>query len=149
MDFKMFRGNKIGGAVLLLFVVLISQSRTLDVLFESALGRTLLVGLIVATSYVNKILGIVSVLLFIIGFSNSWIMEGMEKMTATDTKDTTTVNKKAKEEVVKAKEGFDLLGKEDMMRRSKESKKIPVQKTTNKVEGFEPFDDEFTSYSTF
>lgn len=192
MDFKLFRGNKTSGAVLLLFVILIiSQSRVFDMLIENALGRTLLVALIIASSYMNKMLGVVSVLLFIIAFSTSRVMEGMEKMTTTDTTiDTTTdtitdttdlkdketdkllkdkimidkltdklltdkiaadnsTTKDEKEDVINAKEGFDLLGKEDMMRRSKDSKKIPVQKTTNSVEGFEPFDDEFTSYSMF
>jgi hypothetical protein len=48
----------------------------------------------------------------------------------------------------KAMEGFDLLGKELTMR-SKDSNKIPVQKTSNPVEGFAPFDDEFTSYTAF
>jgi hypothetical protein len=83
-------------------------------------------------------------------------MEGMTVTDTTNKKDTTkdtikdtTKDKKEKEEVINGKEGFDLLGKEDMMRRSKESKKIPVQKTTNNVEGFEPFDSEFASYSTF
>jgi len=51
-----------------------------------------------------------------------------------------------KEEPIKGKEGFDILGKEAMMR-SKDSNKIPVHKST--VEGFEPYDDEFTSYSMF
>ena len=47
-------------------------------LFNTALGRLLLVALIIATSYTNKILGVVSVLLIIIAFSTSGIMEGME-----------------------------------------------------------------------
>jgi len=203
MDFKFFRSNKVGGAALLLLILLISQSRVFDMLIETALGRTLLVALIIATSYMNKILGVVSVLLIIIAFSTSGIIEGMDhapkasmamdtKMTATDkpkamdktmtatdkpkamdkpkaskamdkpkAMDTTMATKamdkpKATDmtaatdmpEATKAMEGFDLLGKEGTMR-SKDSNKIPVQKTSNPVEGFAPFDDEFTSYTTF
>jgi hypothetical protein len=80
MDFKIIGKDKVGGAVLLLLIVLISQARILDTLFDTLLGRAVLIGFILTISYMNKILGVVSVLLIIIAFSNSGLMEGLEGM---------------------------------------------------------------------
>ena len=78
MTFKLLSKNNVGIATVLLLVVLLSQSRVFNFLVDSALGRTLLILLLILISYTNKILGVVSVLLIIIMFNNSDIgyMEG-------------------------------------------------------------------------
>ena len=72
--------DKIGGAVFLLLVILLSQSRILDVLFNTPLGRIALVSFVLVLSYVHKILGVVSVLFIILMFNSSDIalLEGLE-----------------------------------------------------------------------
>ena len=100
----LFKNSTIGIASMLFFVVLVSQSRILDFLFETFLGRILLISMILFISYTHYILGVVSVLLVIILFNNfSYdngygygygysFMEGMEnaqKPTTTTTVPTT------------------------------------------------------------
>jgi hypothetical protein len=82
MDFKSIGKNKVGGAALLLLVVLLSQSNFFDFLFDTALGRAVLILLVIVTSYTNKILGVVSVLMIIIMFNSGsfGILEGLEQM---------------------------------------------------------------------
>jgi hypothetical protein len=74
--------NNVGTAVLLLFVVIISQARVFDVLVHTALGRILLIAFILFLSYANKILGVVGVLFIIIMFNSSGLnmmeYEGLE-----------------------------------------------------------------------
>lgn len=167
MDLKIIGKDKVGGAVLLLLIVLISQARVLDTLFNTLLGRAVLIGFILTISYTNKIMGVVSVLLIIIAFSNSGLMEGLEgmndvkktpdtkkefeknKIKATNPKSVTTdanpvANSKKendinKEPVTKAIEGFDLLGRERSIQQGKNSNSIQ----TNKDESgsFMPFED--------
>jgi hypothetical protein len=73
--------NNVGAAVLLLFIIVVSQVRLFDVLFHTALGRILLIAFILFLSYANKILGVVGVLFIIIMFNSSsgfGMMEGFE-----------------------------------------------------------------------
>jgi hypothetical protein len=96
----LFKNSTIGIASMLFFVVLVSQSRILDFLFETFLGRILLISMILFISYTHYILGVVSVLIVIIMFNNIdygygygyGYMEGMEnaqKPTTTTTSSTT------------------------------------------------------------
>jgi hypothetical protein len=96
MDFKSIGKNKVGGAALLLLVVLLSQSNFFDFLFDSALGRAVLILLVIVTSYTNKILGVVSVLMIIIMFNSGsfGILEGLEQMTSDDKKKADDMKKK-------------------------------------------------------
>jgi hypothetical protein len=178
MDFKIIGKDKVGGAVLLLLIVLISQARVLDTLFDTLLGRAVLIGFILTISYTNKIMGVVSVLLIIIAFSNSGLMEGLEVMPdSKKTPDTKTEIEKNKIKSTKPKpvtnattsskkdddinkglvpkvtpnvtEGFDLLGKERSIQQGKNSNSIQ----TNKGESgtFMPFEDwsSMDAYSIF
>ena len=94
MDFNIVSKNNIGAVVALLLVVILSQARFFNFLLDNALGRTILIGLILFISYTNQILGVVSVLFIIIFFNNSDIgyMEGFtstsETMKKEDTNDT-------------------------------------------------------------
>jgi hypothetical protein len=71
MDFNLVSKNNLGGVVALLLVVVLSQSQFFNFLFDTALGRAILILFILFISYTNKILGVVSVLFIIIMFNNS------------------------------------------------------------------------------
>ena len=79
MDYNLVSKINIGVAGASIFL---SQSRTIDFLFRTVLGRFTLIVLILAMSYTNKILGVVGVLFVIIMFSSSNI-EGLDVMDAT------------------------------------------------------------------
>ena len=89
MDFKIVSKNNVGTVIALLLVVILSQSKCFNFLLDTALGRAILILFIIIISYMNKILGVVSVLFIIIMFNNSDIgyMEGF-------TSNTTPMNSK-------------------------------------------------------
>lgn len=67
----MFMNKKnMAGSIFLLGLLFVTQSRMFDVLINNYLGRLILIALIVAISYTNKILGIVGVLFIVIAFNN-------------------------------------------------------------------------------
>ena len=66
MDLKY---NKIGLISTLILVVLLSQSRTLDFLLETHLGRSVLLLIVIFISCTNKIFGLLAVLCIIIAFN--------------------------------------------------------------------------------
>jgi hypothetical protein len=145
--------NNVGAAVLLLFVVVLSQARVFDVLMNTALGRILLIAFILFLSYANKILGVVGVLFIIIMFnsSSSFSLEGFEAEKDGAAKDGTLKDTEAaaavaanssdamkkpvvvekKKAAAVAAEGFDILGTENNIRRGKQSNSIPVRKENN------------------
>ena len=167
MDFKIIGKDKVGCAVLLLLIVLISQARILDTLFDTLLGRAVLIGFILTISYTNKILGVVSVLLIIIAFSNSGLMEGLEVMPDSKKTDdskieknkikaskpkpvsSSTTSSKKEESVAKPIEGFDILGKERSIQQGKSSNSIQTNKDESGT--FTPFEDwsSMDAYSIF
>jgi len=71
MDFKLVSKNNIGVVVALLLVILLSQAKVFNFLFETALGRSILVLFVLVLAYLNKILGVVGVLFIIILFNQS------------------------------------------------------------------------------
>lgn len=154
MDFKL--KDKVGSGILLLLMILISQSRILDMLFDTVLGRVLLIGLIIAISYMNKTMGVVGVFLIIIAISNARMFEGFEtkhtdkhtdkhadkeKVKDKDTEKIKVTTGK-KDEPTKAIEGFDILGKERSIQQGKNSNTIPVNKSGGETSSsFMPFED--------
>ena len=78
MDFNIVSKNNLGTVITLLFVVILSQAKFFNFLLDTALGRAILIAFVIIISYMNKILGVVSVLFIIIIFNNSDIgyMEG-------------------------------------------------------------------------
>jgi hypothetical protein len=80
MNFKLLSKNNLGCIELLLLVVLLCQSRLLDSLFDTVLGRTILVLFVLLIAHANKILGVVAVLFIIIAFNTSYIsmVEGFD-----------------------------------------------------------------------
>jgi len=110
MTFKILSKNNIGIATLLLLAVLLSQARAFNFLFDNALGRTLLILLLILISYTNKILGVVSVLLIVIMFNNSGIgyMEGFTDTNTHSTSSPTTPTTPTKTPIVPVSSSPDL-----------------------------------------
>lgn len=69
MDFKLVSKNNMGIVITLILVILLSQSRFFDFLRETALGRMIILLLIIFISYTNKFLGLLAVLFIIIAFN--------------------------------------------------------------------------------
>ena len=69
MNLKLVSKNNMGVVVTLILVILLSQSRFFDFLTETALGRMVILVLIIFISYTNKILGLLAVLAIIIAFN--------------------------------------------------------------------------------
>lgn len=95
MNFKLINKNSIGAIILLLLTIILSQSRFLNFMINTVLGRTLLIIILLVVSSIHKILGIVCVLLIIIIFNNSNFsyLEGMETATQPTTDATNTLSK--------------------------------------------------------
>jgi hypothetical protein len=85
MNFNLVSKNNVGIVGTLILAIFLSQSRSMDFLFRTALGRLVLIVLILAMSYTNKILGVVGVLFIVVMFSSSNVnfMEGLDNMDAT------------------------------------------------------------------
>jgi hypothetical protein len=143
--------NNIGGAILLIFILLLSQSRILDLFINSALGRIALIVFLLTISYMNKTLGVISVLSFILVASNSgwFVLEGLENKEKEKKESSSAPNlsrsiediknelaaavaanaaKEPDSEPVVATEGFDLIGTERELQNGKRSNSIGVNK---------------------
>ena len=97
MNFKLVSKNNIGVVVALLLVILLSQAKVFNFLFETALGRSILVLFVLVLAYLNKILGVVGVLFIIILFNQSGLgyLEGFTSPPATPATATTAPNANA------------------------------------------------------
>jgi hypothetical protein len=91
--------NNVSAVILLVFILLLSQSRVLDLFINSALGRIALIVFILVISYMNKTLGVISVLSFILIANNSglFILEGVETMNDPKSKPAEDEKEKEKE----------------------------------------------------
>jgi hypothetical protein len=151
---KGISNNNIGGAILLVFILLLTQSRVLDLFINSALGRISLIAFLLVISYMNKTLGVISVLSFILIANNSgwFVLEGLEnksddKTSGDKKKDLATPNMSRSIEDIKnelaaavaanaakepdtepavATEGFDVIGTERELQKGKCSNSIGV-----------------------
>lgn len=80
MDFKLVDKKNMGGASLLLLIIILSQSRFFNFLIDTPLGRALLIAFIIFICCCHKIMGVIAVLLIIIMFNRSQIgmLEGFD-----------------------------------------------------------------------
>ena len=194
-NFQFISKKNIGGAMALFLVILLSQARIFNFLLDTVLGRMMLVASLLVISYLNKILGVVSVLLIIIMFNNSGLgyMEGFtsdsedklkdkkseaENTANTDKSDAentattvksdaentaTTVKSDAENTANTAKsdaentvnslktkmsEGFDVIGKENNIKRGKQSNSIPVSDFMRESDHVSPHEG-FTKFESF
>jgi cytoskeletal protein RodZ len=70
--------NNVGYVLILLLVVILSQAKTFNFLFDTYLGRIFTIFLLLVVSYCNKILGVVFVFLIIISLNKIQLFEGLE-----------------------------------------------------------------------
>ena len=143
MSFKVFNKNTLAIVLTLIIVILFSESRMLDFLINTYLGRTLFILILIIISFLNKMLGVVVVLLIIIAFNNSDIalFEGFSNNSPnrndsrnsnrSRNNDSRNSNRSRNGEIKKAKvvsahEGFDLIGRETSIKRGKQSNSLPI-----------------------
>jgi len=122
MDYNLVSKNNIGVVGALILAIFLSQSRTIDFLFRTVLGRFTLIVLILAMSYTNKILGVVGVLFVIIMCSSSNI-EGLDVMEPTTPTPTPAKTVSVTETIVKAEDtsatGTDAKGTNTIVQKDK------------------------------
>jgi len=144
--------NNIGVFSILFLIVLLSQFKLFNLLFETALGRFILIAFIITISYANKNLGIISVLFVIIMFNknNFSTMEGLTSNNSLNNKEFKEESKNIKEEpknikeepknikeelknvrvnrseTIGGREGFNIIEREGSILRGKRSNEIPV-----------------------
>jgi hypothetical protein len=179
-NFQFISKNNIGGALALFLVILLSQARIFNILLDTVLGRMLLIAFLLVISYLNKILGVVSVLIIIIMFNNSDIgfMEGFtsnvnnndislpKPREEKDEKKLEEQHDKASEKIelelpsekpssviskTKTSEGFDIIGKENNIKRGKQSNSIPVNDFMRESTNVSPHEgfSKLESFSSF
>ena len=175
VNFQPMSKNNIGGAVALFFLILLSQSKIFNILIDTVLGRMVLIAFLLIISYLNKILGVVAVLIIVMMFNHSSIgyMEGFttdaSNNTGTDKTDASNNSSSSTPEAmtaaepdkpvkpdkpdkpVKATEGFDIIGKESNLKRGKQSNSIPVHDFMRESVSVAPYEGFFNldSFSAF
>lgn len=84
--------ENLGCVILLLLVIVLCLAKSFDIFIDTPLGRIVLLLFVLILSYMNKILGVVSVLFIIIVFSGSSNLyyEGFDTNTMLKEQDTTT-----------------------------------------------------------
>ena len=139
-----------GIAISLILVVLLSQSKIFNFFLNTILGKIVLITLLVVIASIHKILGVVVILFIIVffsssdlayteGFTNNYKISGTDKLAKdkantntpnTNTPNTNTPNTNTsmapKKPSAIAKEGFDIIGTENNIKRGKQSNSIPV-----------------------
>ena len=166
MELKLVSKNNMGAVATLLLVILLSQGRVFDFLMDTALGRAILIILILGISYIHKIFGVVAILFIVIMFnqSNLGYMEGftdvsgntvtaatvkqnIQTQVAAQKATTTTPPPTTTSETFIGREGFNIIDKEGTMLRGKRSNEVPVfSNARNQTDDVEPTDKSvFTS----
>jgi len=172
VNFQPISKNNVGGAVALLFVILLSQSKIFNILIDTVLGRMVLIAFLLIISYLNKILGVVVVLIIIIMFNHSNIgyMEGFTSDASnnatskikTDASNNASTSAPASTPesppptpptppASTATEGFDIIGKESNLKRGKQSNSIPVNDFMRESTSVAPYEgsSNLESFSAF
>ena len=141
MNLTFISKNNMGCVATLLLIILLSQSRFLNFLIETALGRCFLILFILFISYTNKILGIVSVLIIIILFNSSNIafMEGFTSDDNKKNKDISTTI--ASSAALTAVEGFDMASKERYIQKGNQSNQIAVNDFMRESDNVAPYEE--------
>ena len=159
----------IGVIATLLLIIILSQAKFFNFLIDTAVGRIVLISFILGISYINKILGVVSVLFIIIMFNQIGIYEGFKEKDINKDLDlnkdkkplipsssinqdhtTTTssvVSSTPTDSFVGGREGFNMLDREATMLKGKRSNEVPVfSNARSQLDNVEPTDSAvFTS----
>jgi hypothetical protein len=147
MKFTLVNKSNMGIVIVLILIILLSQSKIFDILFDTYLGRLLVVLLIVCCAYCNKVIGLVAILFIVIAFNyfedknvvHSYnYYEGFD-VSGNLNKDIKSNDKKIKNSIAKnieskintdskdkAREGFCMSDRELIILRGKQSNSVSV-----------------------
>jgi len=145
--YKILSKQNVGVALTLILTILLSQSNIMNLFFDTILGRTALVLILLCISYTNQILGIASTLLVLVVFACNYnytknvpsvtvapvvalAPAAKPKHSEQDTLDNKYINT----------EGFDILGTERNLQRGKKSNSIMVNEDMRKSEHVDAYD---------
>jgi esterase/lipase len=149
MDFKIVNKNKIGVITTLLLLILLSQSRIFEFLFNTYLGRITLIIFILVISNCHKIFGVIAIFFIIIMYNKNHFLEGLQNNTPNKINNNTknvipnipmnnTLEKKNKPS--KGIEGFNMIEREHKILQGKQSNSVPTSLSRNQNEDIEPSD---------
>jgi hypothetical protein len=141
MNYNIIGKNSFGAIIVLLLVILLSQSQFFDFLINTSLGRFFLIGIVLLVSCIHKIFGIISVLFIIIIFNNSdfSFLEGMKGMSLRP-ETFQYINGSNKKQMNMPREGTDVVGKERQIQKGRDSNTIPVNDYMKKSDNLYPHD---------
>jgi hypothetical protein len=128
---KVFEKKYVGTIAVFILVILLSQARFFNVLFDTYLGRLLLVAFILLIAYTNKMLGLVSVLLVIVAFNYNrdnmvYAYNQYEGFTSAGTSETNASKKPTITVKTSSVEGFCMTDRESTILKGKQSNSVPV-----------------------
>ena len=160
--YKILSKENFSVALTLILTILLSQTNIMNLFFDTILGRTVLILILLCISYTNQILGVASMLFAIMLFACSYsYTENFAPVSAAPVSapvsapvvanspgvDTDTLDTK-----YNGTEGFDILGTERNLQRGKKSNSIMVNEDMRKSENVDAYDgwnnqSHFTSIS--
>jgi hypothetical protein len=154
--YKILSKQNFSVALTLILTILLSQSNIMNLFFDTILGRTVLVLILLCISYTNQILGAASTLFAIMLFACSYNytknvdvpvvvavpVAAAPVVAVTDMLDNKYINT----------EGFDIMGTERNLQRGKKSNSIMVNEDMRKSANVDAYDgwnnqSHFTSIS--
>ena len=159
--YKILSKQNCSVALTLILIILLSQSNIMNLFFNTILGRTLLVLILLCISYTNQILGVVSTLLVLVAFACCYSYTenfapvgapvvaapvvaapdvGAPDVVAPDVGSPDVETDTLDNNKYIVTEGFDILGTERNLQRGKKSNTIMVNEDMRKSENVDPYD---------
>jgi hypothetical protein len=109
------------GTIILLVVVILTQSKTFNHLIDSLVGRVVMLSLVLLASYFHQLLGVIVLFFIIVMINKTDVLEGLTNLTPEPISD--NIKKYGGQS-----ESVDLRSRESCIQKGKDSKCIPVNK---------------------
>jgi len=109
------------GTIILLVVVILTQSKTFNHLIDSLVGRVVMLSLVLLASYFHQLLGVIVLFFIIVMINKTDVLEGLTNLTPEPISD--NIKKYGGQ-----CESVDLRSRESCIQKGKDSKCIPVNK---------------------
>jgi len=110
------------GTIILLVVVILTQSKTFNHLIDSLVGRVVMLSLVLLASYFHQLLGVIVLFFIIVMINKTDVLEGLTNLTPEPISDN------IKKYGGVQSESVDLRSRESCIQKGKDSKCIPVNK---------------------
>jgi hypothetical protein len=147
--FPITKNNTIASILIILLSLLLHIQKIHSFLFDTYLGKIIILLFILTITYFNKFIGLFSVFLIVYMFHKSLYTIYYENFTKLEEAPKAPEEKKIETPTIPV-EGFDLIGLEDSTRRGKQSNSISCNNalTTSSVnaEAFTGFDGLYTAF---